>query len=179
MGSLWRVQGVALRDKVRSCEICKSLHVEPLLRIERSQICSFGHVTRMSKERLERHILLATPASWRGYISDLPWSRLGLSCGVIRTIWDTWKQCGISSPRAAAPATLLRKKKRVWKSLNVLLSQIMTAATTAFNSEWGQQCFFVSFADYQPLLSRMWHAQLRSLAVYSLSPSLVLCFLCR
>ena len=62
-----------------------SLHVEPLLRIERSQICWFGHVTRMSKERLARHILLATPASWRGYISDLPWSRLGLSCGVIRT----------------------------------------------------------------------------------------------
>ena len=33
-----KVHSVTLRDKVRSCEIRKSLNVEPLLRIERSQL---------------------------------------------------------------------------------------------------------------------------------------------
>jgi len=40
-GALWPssyAPGVTLRDKVRSCEICRALNVEPLLRIERSQL---------------------------------------------------------------------------------------------------------------------------------------------
>jgi len=45
---------VTLRDKVRNCEIRKAL------RIERSQLRWFGHVSRMLQERLARQVLLAT-----------------------------------------------------------------------------------------------------------------------
>ena len=79
---LRRVHGMTLRDKVRSCEIRKALNVEPLLlRIARFQPSWFGHVTRMTQEKLARLVLLATPtgkrprgqprARWRKYISDL------------------------------------------------------------------------------------------------------------
>jgi len=54
MGFLRRVHGVTLHDKVLSYEIRKSLDVEPLLRIERSQLRWLGHVSRMSQERLVR-----------------------------------------------------------------------------------------------------------------------------
>jgi len=43
--------GVILHNEVRSCEIRKAMNVEPLLRIERSQLRWFDHVTRMSNER--------------------------------------------------------------------------------------------------------------------------------
>jgi len=61
MGFLRRVHCVTLRDKVRSCEVRKALNVEPLLRIERSQLRWCGHVTRMSQERLAKQALLTTP----------------------------------------------------------------------------------------------------------------------
>jgi len=54
MGFLGRVHSVTLRDKVRNCESCEPLDVEPLFRIRRSQPCWFGCVTRMSNERLTR-----------------------------------------------------------------------------------------------------------------------------
>jgi len=38
MEFLRRVHGVTLRDKVRSCEIRKTLNVEPFLPVERSQL---------------------------------------------------------------------------------------------------------------------------------------------
>ena len=89
MGFLLSVHCVALRDTVCSCEISETLNVEPLpLQMERSQLRCFGHVTRMSQERLARQVLLATPAGkrprgrprtrWRDYISDLAWSSLGV-----------------------------------------------------------------------------------------------------
>jgi len=56
---LRRVHGVTLRDKVRSCDIRRALNVELLLRIERSQLRWFAHVSRMTQERLARHVLLA------------------------------------------------------------------------------------------------------------------------
>ena len=49
---LRRVHGVTLRDKVRRCEIRKVLKVESLLRIKRSQLRSFGHMTRRPQKRL-------------------------------------------------------------------------------------------------------------------------------
>jgi len=81
------VHGVTLLDKVRSCEIRKALNVEPLLRIERSQLRWFGHVSRrMLHERLARQVLLAKPTGkrpkvrprtrWSDDICDLAWSRL-------------------------------------------------------------------------------------------------------
>jgi len=79
---------VTLRDKVRSCEIRRALNVEPLLRIERSQLCSFGRVSRMPHERLARQVLLAKPTRkppidrpmprWNDCISDPAWSRVGV-----------------------------------------------------------------------------------------------------
>jgi len=83
------VHGVTLRDKVRSQEIRKALNVEPLLRIERSQVrYSFGHLSGMPRKRLARLVLLGTPTRerprgrprtrWSDYISDLVWSRFGV-----------------------------------------------------------------------------------------------------
>ena len=47
-------------NKVRSSEIRKSLNIEPLLlRIERSQLRWFGHVSRMPQERLPKQALHA------------------------------------------------------------------------------------------------------------------------
>jgi len=50
MGFFRRVQGVTLRDKVRSCDIRRALNVEPLLRIERFQLHLFGHVSTVPYE---------------------------------------------------------------------------------------------------------------------------------
>ena len=60
MRFLRRIEGVTLFNKVRSYEIQKSLNIEPLLlRIERSQLRWFGHVSRMPQERLPKQALLA------------------------------------------------------------------------------------------------------------------------
>ena len=53
MRFLRRIEGVTLFNKVRSSEIRKSLNIEPLLlRIERSQLRWFGHVSRMPQESI-------------------------------------------------------------------------------------------------------------------------------
>ena len=72
-----------------SSEIRKSLNIEPLLlRIERSQLRWFGHVSRMPQERLPKQALHAKAngrrpvgrprTRWTDYIEDLGWNRLGL-----------------------------------------------------------------------------------------------------
>jgi len=89
MGFLQGVRGVTRSGcKIRSCEFRKVLNVEPLLRMERSQLRWFGHVSRMSHETLARQVLLATPIGkrprgrprtrWPDCISGLAWSRLGV-----------------------------------------------------------------------------------------------------
>ena len=60
MRFLRRIEGVTLFNKMRSSEIRKSLNIDPLLlRIERSQLKWFGHVSRMPQERLPKQALLA------------------------------------------------------------------------------------------------------------------------
>ena len=60
MRFLRRIEGVTLFNKVRSSDIRKSLNIEILLlRIERSHIILFGHVSRMPQERLPKQVLLA------------------------------------------------------------------------------------------------------------------------
>ena len=60
MRFLRRIEGVTLFNKVRSSEIRKSLIIELLLlRIERSQLRWFGHVSRMRQERLPKQTLFA------------------------------------------------------------------------------------------------------------------------
>ena len=45
-----------LLDKVKSADICESLNIEALLlRLERSQLRWYGHVTRMSQERTAKN----------------------------------------------------------------------------------------------------------------------------
>ena len=53
------IEEVTLFNKVRSSEIRISLNIAPLLlRIERSQLRWFGHVSRMSQERLHNNLYL-------------------------------------------------------------------------------------------------------------------------
>ena len=89
MRSLRRIEGVTLCNKVRSSKIRKSLNIEPLLlRIQRSQLRWFGHVSRMPRERLSKQALLAKAngrrpvgrprTRWTDYVEDLGRSRLGL-----------------------------------------------------------------------------------------------------
>ena len=89
MRFLRRIEGVTLFNKVRSSEIRKSLNIEPLLlRIERSQLRWFGHVSRIPQERLPKQALLAKVngrrpvgrprTRWTDYIEDVGWNRLGL-----------------------------------------------------------------------------------------------------
>ena len=60
MSFLRRIEGVTLFDKERSFENRRSLNIKPLLlRIERSQLRWFGHVSRMPQERLPKQALLA------------------------------------------------------------------------------------------------------------------------
>ena len=82
MRFLRRIEGVTLFNKVCSSETRKSLNIEPLLlRIERSQLSWFGHVSRMPQERLSKQALLAKAngsrpvgrprTKWTDYIEDL------------------------------------------------------------------------------------------------------------
>ena len=82
MRFLQKIEGVTLFNKVRSSEIQKSLNIEPLLlRIKRSQLRWFGHVSRMPPERLPKQALLAKANGrkplgrprtiWADYIEDL------------------------------------------------------------------------------------------------------------
>ena len=92
MRFLQRIEGVTLFNKVRSSEIRKSLNIEPLfLRIERSQLRWFVHVSRMPQERLPKQALLAKANGRRAverprsrsidYFENLGWNRLGLHPG--------------------------------------------------------------------------------------------------
>ena len=89
MRFLRRIEGVTLFSKVHNSEIRKSINFEPLLlRIERSQLRWFIHVSRMPQERLPKQALLAKAngkrpvgrprTRWTNYIEDLGWNRLGL-----------------------------------------------------------------------------------------------------
>ena len=60
MRFLRRIEEVTLFNKVRSSVIRISLNIESLLlRIDRSQLRWFGHVSRMPKEKLPKQALLA------------------------------------------------------------------------------------------------------------------------
>ena len=89
MRILQKIEGVTLFNKVRSSEIRKSLNVEPLLlRIERSQLRWFGHVSKMPQERLPKQAVLAKANGRRpvgrpktrriNYIDNPGWNHLGL-----------------------------------------------------------------------------------------------------
>ena len=89
MRFLRRIEEVTLFNKVRSSEIRKSLNIKALLlRIKKSQLRWFGHVSRMPQERLPEQALHAKAngrrpvgrprTRWTDYTEDLGWNRLGL-----------------------------------------------------------------------------------------------------
>ena len=56
MGFLRRISGLTLLDDVKSADIRESLNIESLLlRLERSQLRWYGHVTRMSQEKTAKN----------------------------------------------------------------------------------------------------------------------------
>ena len=63
---LRKVRGLSQLDKVKSTDIRQSLNIEPLLlRIERSQLCWYDHVTRMSHEQTAKQLTDALPSGKR------------------------------------------------------------------------------------------------------------------
>ena len=92
---LRKVMGSFLVDKVKSTDIQQSLNIEPLLLcIERSRLRWYGHVTRMSHERIAKQQIDAFPSGkrlrgrprtrWRDYAKDLAWSRLEIPTAELR-----------------------------------------------------------------------------------------------
>ena len=63
---LQKFRGLSLLDKVKSIDFRQSLNIEPLLlRIERSQLRWYGHVTQMSHERTAKQLMDAFPSGKR------------------------------------------------------------------------------------------------------------------
>ena len=61
MGFLRRISGLTLLDIVKSADIRESVNIESLLlRLERSYLRWYGHVTRMSQERTAKKLLFNT-----------------------------------------------------------------------------------------------------------------------
>ena len=86
---LRKIKGVTMFDKHHNTAIRDSLGIESLLlRIERSQLRLFGHVSRLPHEQLPKQTLYAKVSGersvgrprtrWLDYIEDLGWNRLGL-----------------------------------------------------------------------------------------------------
>jgi len=127
MRFLRRIKAVTLLDNV----IHNSLNVESLLlRIERSQLKSFGHVCRMPQERLRKQALPAirngnSPVGrprlkWLNHIfEDLRWNRLGLILFEMkesvedRNVWRLNLELLASDPQGKAVNDKERKKV-VW-----------------------------------------------------------------
>ncbi|CAM1296605.1 Uncharacterised protein r2_g593 [Pycnogonum litorale] len=66
MAFLRRISGLTMLDSVRSSEIRETLQVEPLLlQIERSPLRYYGHVMRMSSDRIANRVLKTHPTGRR------------------------------------------------------------------------------------------------------------------
>ena len=123
MGFLRRISGLTLLDKGKSANIRESLDIESLLlRLERSQLRWYGHVTQMSQKRTAKKLLCSTPIGrrprgrprtrWRDYVEDCSWSRLGIPAEHLSFVAedrDAWRiQLELLPPRPP-------KDKRVQK----------------------------------------------------------------
>ena len=107
--------------------IRKSLNIEPLLlRIERSQLRWFGHVSRMPPERLPKQALHAKASGrrpvgrprtrWTDYIEDLGWNRLGLRPSEMMEVMEdreVWRlNLELLPPQPSRKSGQWRKKKK-------------------------------------------------------------------
>ena len=107
MRFLRKIERVTLFNKMRSSEIRKSLNIEPLLlRIKRSQLRWFVHVSRMPQERLPKQALLAKAngrrpdgrprARWTNYIEDLGWNCLGFYPSEMMNVMEDSEVCRLN-----------------------------------------------------------------------------------
>ena len=89
MRFLQKIEGVTLFNKVRSSEIRKSFNIEPLLlRIKRSQLRWFGHVSRMPQERLLPNKLYLPKQMGEDQLDDLELDGLITLRIMDETAWD-------------------------------------------------------------------------------------------
>ena len=66
MRFLRKTSGLTLLDKVKSADIRESLNIESLfLRLEKSQLRWYEHMTRISQERTAKKLLCLTPIGRR------------------------------------------------------------------------------------------------------------------
>ena len=97
MRFLRKIKGVTMFDKHRNIAIRISFNIKSLLlRIERSQLRWFGHVSRMPHERLPKQILYAEVSGkrpvgrprtrWLDYIGDLGWNGLRLHASKMQSV---------------------------------------------------------------------------------------------
>ena len=138
MRFLRRIKEVTLFNKVHSSEIRKSLNIKPLLlRIERSQLRWFGHVSRMPQERLPKQALhvkangrrpVGRPRTrWTDYVEDLGWNRLGLRPSEMMEVMEDREVCWLNlellPPQPLRKSGQWRKKK---KKISVSSSLLIT-----------------------------------------------------
>ena len=85
---LRKIEGVTLLDTVRSFEIRKTRNIEPLLlRIKRSQLRYFVHVSRIPYKRP-----VGRPRTrWTNYMEDLKMNRLGLHPSDVMEDGEMWR----------------------------------------------------------------------------------------
>ena len=108
---LRRAAGLSLRDKVRSSDIRRELGVEPLLlRVERSQLRWFGHLTRMPPGRLPLEVFRARPTGRRPEADPEP------AGGIIYLFWP-----GDASGFPRRSWRVLLFEKEAWLALLNLL----------------------------------------------------------
>ena len=131
MRFLQRIEEVKLFNKVRSSEIRKSFNIDPLLlRVERSQLGWFGHVSRMPQERFPNKLYLPKQMG-EDQLNDLELEEPitlrvldGIAWNFTQTKWWTWwktvKCGGLSSsccscnPHGKAGNKERRKRRMVW-----------------------------------------------------------------
>ena len=124
MGFLRRTSCLTLLDKVKSADIRESIIIDSLLlRLERSQLRWYGHVTRMSQEKTAKVLLCSTPIG-QG-LEAVPKLNGEITLKIlVGLIWHPTRafilcckgsRCLEAPTRAAAPALLLPRKNNITK----------------------------------------------------------------
>ena len=137
MDFLYKNRGLSLLNIVKSTSIGQSLNIEPLLlRIERSQLRWYGHVTPKSHERTAKQLMDALPSGkeprgrsrtcWRNYVEDSAWLRLGIPPAKLPLVAgdrDAWRsQLELLPPQ---PQKDKRTKGNTMNYFNVFLEMMM------------------------------------------------------
>ena len=131
MSFLQKVRSLSLCDMVKSPDICQFFNIKPLhLRIEKSQLHWYGHVTRMSHERSAKQLMDAFSSCkrlrgrlrsrWPDYDENLAWSCVGIPLAespLVAKDWDAWRSQLKLLPTQLQKDT--RKKRNTLNQFNV------------------------------------------------------------